>query len=118
MNARTPAYFVQTITPSGAPFMGEDSACADFDAAVNEASEAIAQGWPMVRVWAVSTEAPMRDVTALVLRAVAALYEARGYVYDTIPNALIDYASDAMQAAHDADQAAQLRTDWRREVAA
>lgn len=105
-----PAYFVETMTPSGAWFLDEDAACADLADAVNAASKALSD-WPDFRVWATPADAVIHDATAKIKAALAASYEANGYWYDTIPTALVDYASDELQRAHADDQAAQLDAD-------
>jgi len=60
----------------------------------------------------------MHDATATIKAALAARYEGDGYWYDTIPTALVDYASDELQRAYADDQAAQLDADYWREATA
>ncbi len=117
MTARAPEYLVMTISHSGGLFLHEEAACADWADAINQADAQLAD-FPDVIVWHMPATAPRYDVTAKVKRAIAARYEAGGYQHDTIPTALVDYASDELQRAHADDQAAQLDADiWREDAA-
>lgn len=110
-------HLIQAQTPSRTWFCHEDALCADLDAALDHAAEILAD-WPDFRAIAMPTDRPAYDATAEVKTALAARYEADGYAFDTIPTALVDYASDELQAAHAADQADQLGADIWRECAA
>lgn len=108
---------IQAQTPSRTWFCHEDALCADRGAALDLAAEILAD-WPDFRAIAMPTDRPAYDATAEVKAALAARYEAGGYTFDTIPTALVDFASDELQRAHAADQAGQLGADIWREYAA